>query len=166
MKTYSKSDVAKSQLEEAIKLFFEKRDPISIHTLINSSHQIMRDIAKVKNIECHCIIESLIQSSGQDIKQSYKAAFQPRNFCKHADKNSDEELNFDGLENELWLLDSCVLYGQVMPEQSNSINSFWSWYILNNPEIQEAVNIPSLVKVAELLKIEKTDYDYFREHCD
>lgn len=166
MKKYSKLDVAKSQLEEAIKLFFEQRDPVSVHTLLSASHQIMRDIAKANGIQYHCIIEKLINQANQNLKQSYSAVFKPRNFFKHADKDSNVELLFDGLENELWLVDACVLYGQVIKKESNSVMSYWSWYILKNPDIQSAVHVPDLVRLSELLNIDVNDYEYFRDHCN
>ncbi len=44
----NKIEAARRQLVEAITLFFERRDPIAIHTLIGASHQILYDLAKGK----------------------------------------------------------------------------------------------------------------------
>ena len=166
MKRYSKSDVAKSQLDEAIKLFFEQRDPVSVHSLLGASHQIMRDIAKANDTKYRCIIEELISQSNQDLKQSYNAVFQPRNFFKHADKAHNVQFSFDDLENELWLLYACVLYRQVITEKSNAVSSFWSWYLLKYPKILSAVQIPYLVKLAESQSIDVNNYEYFRDICN
>jgi len=39
----AKIDVAKTQLLEAINLFFQERDPVSIHTLVGASLEILND---------------------------------------------------------------------------------------------------------------------------
>jgi hypothetical protein len=41
--TVTKIGAARSQLIEAIHLFFEDRDPVSIHTLLGASLQILND---------------------------------------------------------------------------------------------------------------------------
>ena len=41
--TVTKIGAARSQLIEAIHLFFEDRDPVSIHTLVGASLQILND---------------------------------------------------------------------------------------------------------------------------
>jgi len=42
----SKPEAARSQIETAIKLFFDDDNPISIHTLVHASFQILRGIMK------------------------------------------------------------------------------------------------------------------------
>jgi hypothetical protein len=42
----NKLDVAERQLCEAIRLFFERRDPVSVHTLVAASHELLHSLGK------------------------------------------------------------------------------------------------------------------------
>jgi hypothetical protein len=165
MKLHSKKIVARSQLEEAVMLFFERRDPVSIHTLLGASHQIMRDVARHEGIEYKCIIEMLHDKEKIKKKDWYKAVFTPRNFFKHANDDANVILDFDPLENEMWLLDACILFGQLFEDHSRAVDSYWSWYQIKHPETQAFLSTPTLVKVAELLNVKSDDFEFFREHC-
>jgi hypothetical protein len=44
--TISKINVACRQLDTAIELWFQESDPVSIHLLVCSSHQIIHDIIR------------------------------------------------------------------------------------------------------------------------
>lgn len=166
MKLHSKQDVAKSQLEEAIRLFFEGRDPISVHTLIGAAHQIMRDVAYRRKIQYQCIIEMLPEKEKIKDKGWYTAVFTPRNFFKHADMDDSVILGFDPSENELWLLDACSLFGQIFQIQSKAVDAFWSWYQLKYPAARDFLSVTRLVKLADLMNISADDFEYFRDHCD
>ena len=165
MKLYTKLDVARSQLDEAIRLYFEKRDPVSIHTLVGAAHQIMRDVASSNGIEYKCIVENMQEKETITKKEWYRAVFQPRNFFKHANQDSNVILDFDPNENEVWLLDACVLYGQVWNSTSKSVDAFWSWYLVKNPEAKQFMSVPTLVQLAGMLNIESTDFRFFLDHC-
>jgi hypothetical protein len=47
----TKIDAAERQIKEAIKLFFERRDQISIHTLAGAANQILYDISNESGME-------------------------------------------------------------------------------------------------------------------
>jgi len=163
--TTHEKTAAQSQLGEAIKLFFEMRDPVSIHTLLGAAHQIMRDVAKSNDISYKCVIEELPNEAGLSEKEWYRRVFRPRNFFKHGETDSNVVLDFDPRENDLWLLDACILYGQVFEERFKPVEAFWAWYQCKHPETREFLSVPALTKLATLLNIEHTDYNFFREHC-
>ena len=166
MKLHTKKQVAGSQLDEAIKLFFERRDPASIHTLIGASHQIMRDVASAHNVSYRCIVDELPQRESLRLKDWYRAVFAPRNFFKHADQDSNVILDFDPDENELWLLDSCILYGQLFVELSKPVLAFWTWYQVKYQETQAFLSKTDLLKITALLNIDAGDFAFFRQHCE
>ena len=45
----SKLDAAKRQLETAVELFFNHKDPVSIHTLTRAVHEILEKFARLAN---------------------------------------------------------------------------------------------------------------------
>ena len=45
-----KLEVARRQIVESIRLFFDEKDWVAIHTLIASAHQILFDVGKIKNV--------------------------------------------------------------------------------------------------------------------
>jgi hypothetical protein len=46
----TKIDVARRQVSEAVRLFFAERDPVVIHTIIASAHQVLFDVGRSKGI--------------------------------------------------------------------------------------------------------------------
>jgi hypothetical protein len=60
----SKTDVAKRQIETAIRLWFFSGDPVSIHTLAAAAHQILHDLGNLEN----CIV---YYNTGPDASSNY-----------------------------------------------------------------------------------------------
>ena len=46
----TKLEAARRQLESAIFLYFEEKDPVSIHTLTAAAYNILRDISAKRNL--------------------------------------------------------------------------------------------------------------------
>jgi hypothetical protein len=86
----------------------------------------MRDVATKNQISYKCAIESLPKKGGPSEKEWYRAVFQPRNFFKHAEHDSHIAFDFDPTENELWLLDACLLYGQVFGKPFGAVEAYWA----------------------------------------
>ena len=166
MNLQTKATVVQSQLGEAIKLFFERRDPVSIHALVGAAYQIMRDVANKNQIPYRCVIESMPRKGGVSENESYQAIFKPRNFFKHAYKDSHIALDFDPMENELWLFDACILYGQVFGKPFRPVDAYWAWYQCKHPETTEFLSVPAVSRLANVLKIEATDYEFFLDQCE
>ena len=89
MKLYiSKLDAAKRQLEMALNLFFRNGDPVSIHTLVNASQQILQDICNTQGVQG--IKVRIMDMVREDKKKEFLIKINaPRNFFKHADKDPD-----------------------------------------------------------------------------
>jgi len=99
-------------------------------------------------------------------KEWYREVFRPRNFFKHAQNDNNAILDFDPRENELWLLDACILHGQVFDQPFNPVVAYWAWYQCKYPETSEFLSVPTIAKLASVLKIEQSDYDFYRRHCE
>lgn len=133
----SKLDAAKSQLVEAINLFFEDRDPMSIHTLVGAATEIFHDhISAIGNVWQH---DLFFHRQSIYIKDEYRKVWQQhvrryRNFFKHADydlKRGVEEIDFDPNVNEFHILDamnSLRAIEQKEPFWPMEFRFFCMWY--------------------------------------
>lgn len=126
----------------------------------------MRDVAKSNEIPYNCVIEQIPNKGGLSEKEWYRGVFRPRNFFKHAESDSNVVLDFDPRENELWLLDACILYGQVFDKPFKPVEAFWAWYQCKHPETTAFLSVPALTQLASMLKVSHTDYDFYRQHCE
>ena len=101
----SKINAAEYQLKEAIRLFFERRDPVSIRTLVSSSHQILCDKLEKNNKKLSVFKQflGLIRDEKKgEIRNKIRFA---QNFFKHADKDSEDVMEYNPEINEIFLFD-------------------------------------------------------------
>lgn len=173
MPRITKTDAAYRQLSEAIKLFFEHRDAVSIHALVAASHELLCDLARHREkddgFKYAMLTDPIRREKGVSEEEWFKALYKPRNFFKHANNDPDGVLEFDARENVLWLVGACVLYRQLCVDAFSpdipAIDTFLSWYQLTLPEERRVIELP-LLKICTLAGIPTDDYDFFRDHCD
>jgi hypothetical protein len=117
-KPLTKVEVAKRQLECAVRLHYRGEDPVPIHTIVAAGFRIVRDLAE--------------QSGETSFWRRFKATFRPRmekvfwrehvataNFLKHADNDPDATLSpITAERNEMDLLFACILYPDVAKQLS------------------------------------------------
>ena len=88
--TVTKISAARSQLIQAIRLFFEEGDPVSIHTLAGASLEILNDhftdqVNVADNLFIfHKYAPFIKEERRQEIRKIERSA---QNFFKHADKD-------------------------------------------------------------------------------
>lgn len=129
----AKLEAAKRQLETAIILYFNDKDPISIHTLVCASHEIIANLNKKTN-GTPLILEGTI------VKEEYKKDFrdmvrEAKNFFKHANKDSDEVLDFNPDTNDHYLLDACEGYQLLTGEKNPYFITYRGWFNYKYPQI-------------------------------
>lgn len=162
----NKIDAAERQLVEAIKMFFERKDPICIHTLTGAALGILESLAQVKHIE------NPIGKNSCIIKDSEKkvwrnALAKHRNFFKHADSDPDNSIEFDSRLNELNLISAIVYHNALTSYYLVELLIFQEWFLLKYPkysinrEEQEKLSL-SMSKSGEDLD----DFDSFRKILD
>jgi hypothetical protein len=104
----SKLECARRQLREGIKLYFQKRDAVSICTLVAAAHQILHDLTKhqpgIDSIKNSPLISETLRA---DRKAAINAA---PNFFKHADRDHDATFTLNSLQIEMLLLDGILLF--------------------------------------------------------
>ena len=148
----TKIAVARSQLETACSLYFDDGDPVSIHTLVCASHEILAQLAKENGAT------SLLRDEfRKDIRPGKEKMFldmlnKSRNFFKHANQNLPKIHNFNPEENEIIMLDACAMYFKITGEEP-----FWIWacrgwitlkepgmFILKEEDRQRIVDLQSI----------------------
>lgn len=132
----SKLDAAKRQLETGISLYFHNADPVSIHTLVAASYNLLRDLNK-NNGGKPLFAKELVFDY---IKEGYQKEFRtkinaPENFFKHADRDFSESLEFNPKLSETFVLEACSVYFRLTGEDPVLFRVFRAWYIVNNPKL-------------------------------
>jgi hypothetical protein len=140
----AKLEAAKRQLETAILLYFNDKDPISIHTLVGAAHEVIADLNK-KAGGSPLILE------GAMIKNEYKREFlkvirEAKNFFKHADKDHDETVDFNPEVNDFYLLDACEGYQLLTGEKNPYFIIYRGWFHYIHPGLIKDATGNEIVK--------------------
>ena len=157
----TKINAAERQIKEAIKLFFEQRDPISIHTLAGAAHQILYDISNESGMES--MRNSLI------IKDEYRklwldALNKAKNFLKHADRDPNVTLEFNPEMNVFLIADTLSIYIRLTHEVFPECVIFNTWFTLAYPELTKEGTLKNLVSEHLVAKgVSPYNYDAFRK---
>lgn len=136
MSALGKIEAAERHLKEAIRLFFEERDPVAIHTLAAAAHGILRDLARGRKLEHLSMIYDNPLVPEEEKSKWVKAVSAPRNFFKHADKDPEGTIEFNGAQNINLLLDAVLLYGSVAEKSLSEASVFLGWFTTANPDMR------------------------------
>lgn len=144
--TLTKLDVSQRQLNEAIKLFFGERDPVSIYTLTSASHQILNDIITHEQLVPDKIMfrKDAIFIKEDCRKEWIKHLTEAKNFFKHADQDLKKGITtilFKPVWNEFLLLDclQCLNLlkqsSSFTPRKNSFYDFFLEWFFLHNSNL-------------------------------
>lgn len=166
MAIINKIDAAERNLKEAIRLFFESRDAVAIHTLASAAQGVLRDIARQRKLEHTSLLHDnpLIDAVTRGLR--IKKINAPRNFFKHADNDSTSTLDFDESENINVLLDAVLIFGLVSPIPLHEANVFFGWFTTAYPAMRPAVSGNVIGEFCVRNNISHTDFQWFREFLD
>lgn len=152
----TKIGAARAQLNEAIALFFEERDPISIHTLIGASLEVLNDHfsdpREVWNNGLMFHYHSVFIKEERR-SEAYAKVNEARNFFKHADrdlKKGIDSIEFEPNVNEFFIFGAIQCLEAVekklglVEKRSEEINTFIGWFMARyseyfHPEVQNYV---------------------------
>ena len=141
----SKIDAATAQIKTAIRLYFEDRDPISVHTLATAAGEIIALICKARGIaSMRADFLSNIRPERQ--KEIIDALNKARNFFKHADQGDPNEIlkDFTDDRNFIALIFVCndlELLGIALPEA----RMFGAWVSIVEPQLKQG-KIPADIR--------------------
>lgn len=127
-------EVASRQISEAIRLFFDQRDPIAIHTLVASAHQILFDIGSEKGIGS--VVKRLQGLEKGEVRQFLISVNYPYNFFKHADKDPDTRINIGPLSQltQDFIMDAVLMLQRISGDIPREAQVFWNWFVSFYPE--------------------------------
>lgn len=154
----TKIGAAKSQLETAIRLWFEEADPISIHTLATSALKVLHDVGKMEGV-----VESWLIARPNPPPEWNKYSTAHQNFFKHAKKDPYELIPFIAEGTDFYIFDAIHCYEDLCGSPLPPImRAFLLRYKLSHPEIfgdeitprlPEGVNVGSLGRADFLKKV-------------
>jgi hypothetical protein len=158
---FTKLQAAERQLRVAIRLFFERRDLVAIHTLAAAAQEVLRDLG------CPRGIKSIFKGSDL-IRPEYKDELAHRfneaqNFFKHADRDPDKELKFYYKTTKFYLLDAALLYNELTGRTLPEIAVLSAWFVTKFPDIVAKGPLEEQIKGLDL---GGTTLDDFRHLLD
>lgn len=167
-KNITREDAAISQLETAIKLYFESRDLISAHTLASASANLLKDMyEKEKNHILRKQIENgrkenLLWGTADYVKFKVKDEFhkdffnllnKAQNFFKHADKDPAEFIEVKEDETLFKIFFACWDYMLIYEHPTPAINTFLAWIGAYKPDIiKESPRHPAFENALEYIR--------------
>lgn len=124
-----KLDVVESQLSEAIRLFFERRDPVVVHTLVASAHQILLDVGKTRGVGSQ--IKKLANLKAQEVQEFLRAVNYPYNFFKHADRDAESMIDVGPLFQLTadFLMDGVLMLQKIAGRLPMQARIYWAWFV-------------------------------------
>jgi len=129
----SKFDVAERQLNQAIRLFFEGGDPVSVHTLSEAAAQVLYDIRRILGTESKLRDAKLIR---EEYRKEWLAALaKSRNFFKHADRDPTDVHEFKEEFNHFSLLDGVAMYAAAKHYWTPETIVFFMWFGAMYPDL-------------------------------
>lgn len=130
---FSKLDVARRELETAIKFFFEEGDPVSIHVLATASHEILEALCKEQGTKSFIqdgLDNHIKPEFHETVRQKLRA---PQNFFKHADRDAKELLEFNTEITAHHIWDCCTMYHSLTKERPKLMHIFNTWFFAKIP---------------------------------
>lgn len=165
MTRIEKLEAARRNLAAAVRLFFERDDPVAIHTLAAAAQGVIRDVAKARGLAHTSILHDHPNIPAGARKEWIKILNSPRNFFKHADVDPNGTLEFDDSANETLLLDACLILSEVSDHALSEANVYLGWYTTANPQLRSALSNNQIGDYAVRNGIPSKDFDKFRDLC-
>src|SRR5436190_215604 len=100
----TKLDVARRQIDEAIRMFFERRDTVSTHTLASAAAQILADLGKDRGFQGWTRNKAIIKPAHWKKWRDAITKFEA--FFKHADHDAYETCDFHPDVTPLFIVES------------------------------------------------------------
>ena len=133
---YSKSEIARIQLERAIDLFFKEKDYISIITLAGASEEITRKMLEQKKevSSMEKVKEWMVENHpDSEIHENfYKHANQTRNALKHYDNPNESSETIDEDTAIYWICRAVMNYGRAHKSLTTPMNTYILWWKKHN----------------------------------
>jgi hypothetical protein len=136
-----KEEVAVRQLDTAIRVLFDGGDIVSVHTLACAASEVLRDILKAKGGESWH--DAIIATYPGIKKKILNTLARAKNFFKHAERDPEDELDFDENTNDETIIVATLEYGDLLRLGAPSgrtkatipMSVFQLWYFVKDPRV-------------------------------
>jgi len=140
----TKLDAGISQLKEAIYLFFERRDPIAVHTVAGAASNLLFNLGE------HEKVDSPVRGNPH-VREDKKALWifkinEAQSFFKHADRDPDTDFEFDSWITEILIFEGCFLVEALTGEMFPEAKFFTMWFSVKHPELLSEGSYKELIK--------------------
>jgi hypothetical protein len=156
----SKLDVAYRQLDEAVQLFFERRDPVAVHSLAAAAHQVLTDLGNAKGLQNFIKGNPYIREEMR--REWIQLINEPYNFIKHADRDPEATFEFRPAVTPVFILDALQLYQQLTGNLPHRLNVFLMWFNVAYPHTV-AGPFKEIAEKARLAGLDPNAYDVLLE---
>lgn len=156
----SKLDAGTAQLKEGIRLFFEERDPITVHTVAGAASLLLF------NLGDNCGVESFVRGNPY-VKEDKKGLWiskinEAQNFFKHADRDPKEEFDFEPMVTEILLFEGCLLVEGLTGKMFPEAKVFSIWFSAKYPDVVLEGSFKELVESFVSLGLDLNDFQSIR----
>ncbi len=133
---FTKLEVARSQLESAVWLFFKERDPVSIHTLTAAAYTVLQDLNRGEG-GTPMLVKDLIKAlvPPEEREAVHRKLNEAENFFKHADRDPDGKVAFIPLQTIAMLFDAGIKYHEMTGAMPDGMNMFVWWLAATTPDL-------------------------------
>lgn len=154
----NKTDVAQRQIIETVRLFFESRDFVVIHTIIASAHQVLLDVGK--ELDIVSVIKNPEGLTREEFRNHIKIINEPYNFFKHADKDPYGKINIAPIERFTsdFILDAIIMLQNIDGNLPIEAKVFWGWFVSTYPE--EFENCPNDGAIKKMIAMSLNEWDF------
>lgn len=153
----TKLDAAQRQLRTALYLWFNDRDPVSIHALLAAAHEIIHRLYRNKGLSNLMFDSDLVKDEFRgDFARKIKEA---PNFFKHASHDSGETCIFNPKVNDvlpMFLIQALRDMGEKLGLEELS---YIRWIRIHSPELfKPGGHVPPIDLVKQVIGINKAEF--------
>jgi NADH:ubiquinone oxidoreductase subunit C len=133
--TVTKLEALERQLRVAIRMFFERKDMIVVHTLVGASQDALRQLGSARGVaSMYDHAEKVIRRD--KVKDFVNALRKAQIFFKHASSgDSDEKLKFYYSVTQFLLFDAALLCSALTGRLTPEVRTFLAWFIAKFPDV-------------------------------
>jgi hypothetical protein len=161
----TKLEAARRSLAVAVRLFFDRDDPVAVHTLAAAAQGVIGDLARARKLKHTSILHDHPDLPPQARSEWARILNAPRNFFKHADNDPGGTLDFEESSNEILLLDACLILSEVSNQSLSEASVYPGWFTTAHPELHGALSNNQIGGMATRNHISPDNYGWFRELC-
>lgn len=160
--TISKMEAAECQLITAIRLFFRRGDPFSIHTLAGAAVGILGDLASARGITNPFIDNDVIRP---EMKGEFRRILrQGRNFLKHADRDPNDTWRMKPDLNKFSIFEGMFLYEALNEDEPGEFVFYRIWFSYHHPHLFTHADWPSTRELVEGLSGGRINEDVMTDY--